>query len=851
MSVFGKTSLGNESSYNAGFAFVHYLAQRYGEDILVHISRNLSNFAETTIDGAIEEAVGKSGREIYDEWAQQLKEDYEYRVGPVRKGLHEGRPLTTDGESLVSTSGSEGPETDREGFGISERPEHCCHFMASKGFANLFPSYSPDGKKIAYVSTSEGDYFSQSSLFLIDMETGKELHLVGNVRTAPAWSPDGAKLYYAKSTRENPHWSFQFDIYEYDIREECEERVTHGQRAVSPSISPDGKRMVFVTGRDGSSNLVVANIDGSDATVITPFANGEQVYSPRWSPDGQWIVFDYSVRDGRDVGLVRPDGTDRRFVIAGPDDSRAAIFSADGKGLIFSSDRTGIFNLYSCDLEGAGVTQLTNVLGGAFMPAVSAAGKIVYAGYTSSGYKLFILEQQKPVERNGDTRYIVEPSIAGHERSGPLAMATNGSASPQFDWQGLRDYDDAVLESSTSAPYRSRFTDLNIVPFLRVDNYNPKNTALETVKGGAYLLANDILDKTGFFAGADLNVNLERDLFFNAYYKGKLPLLYQIGLEPTASVELYNVTRKTDNFLTLGADTLPVEVQYDLLEFDFVLNQPFVSRMSSVEFRYIHSRYTSILQSFLLPATGQLVSGSSDLYLIGNDLSLTFRHEAILPSRTSAINPLGRRASLRFGMEFNKFNGDGQYEVNSSGGISPVYKDVDFPRIEFRWKEYLPSFLDGHTINLTLRGGSILGPSTDEFFDFYAGGLPGMKGYPYYSLGGNEYGMMGLAYRFPLLTNIDLRVFNFYFDKLYGTVFADYGDAWTGDVPAFKNFKADAGAESRLESFSFYSFPTRIFFSAAYGFDQFTKYISSQNTVVTYGRDWAFYFGVLFDFEID
>ena len=34
MSVFGKTSLGNESSYNAGFAFVHYLAQRYGEEKL-------------------------------------------------------------------------------------------------------------------------------------------------------------------------------------------------------------------------------------------------------------------------------------------------------------------------------------------------------------------------------------------------------------------------------------------------------------------------------------------------------------------------------------------------------------------------------------------------------------------------------------------------------------------------------------------------------------------------------------------------------------------------------------------------------------------------------------------------
>jgi hypothetical protein len=270
-----------------------------------------------------------------------------------------------------------------------------------------------------------------------------------------------------------------------------------------------------------------------------------------------------------------------------------------------------------------------------------------------------------------------------------------------------------------------------------------------------------------------------------------------------------------------------------------------------VEFRYIHSRYTSILQSFVLPATGQLVSGSSDLYLIGNDLSLTFRHDAVVPSRTSAINPVGLRASLRLGMEFNKFNGDGEYEVNSGGGLSPLYKNVDFQRVELRWREYLPFFIDNHTVTLTLRGGSILGPAVDEFFDFYAGGLPGMKGYPYYSLGGNEYAMAGLAYRFPLVSNIDLRVLNFYFDKLYATVYTDVGNAWTGDVPAFKDFKTDAGVELRLESFSFYSFPTRIFFNASYGFDQFTRFISSRNTTVTYGKDWAFYFGVLFDFEID
>ena len=82
-------------------------------------------------------------------------------------------------------------------------------------------------------------------------------------------------------------------------------------------------------------------------------------------------------------------------------------------------------------------------------------------------------------------------------------------------------------------------------------------------------------------------------------------------------------------------------------------------------------------------------------------------------------------------------------------------------------------------------------------------------------------------------------------------MYADLGNAWTGDIPAFKQFKTDAGAELRLESFSFYAFPTRIFFNASYGFDRFDRFIPSQNTTVSYGKEWRFYFGVLFDFDLD
>ena len=84
------------------------------------------------------------------------------------------------------------------------------------------------------------------------------------------------------------------------------------------------------------------------------------------------------------------------------------------------------------------------------------------------------------------------------------------------------------------------------------------------------------------------------------------------------------------------------------------------------------------------------------------------------------------------------------------------------------------------------------------------------------------------------------------------------------DVPAFHGaarpseannaprFSANlSGAELRLQAFSFYSYPTSIFFNASYGFDRFSRFIKLQNATVTYGKEWRFYFGVLFGFDID
>ena len=843
MGVFGKTSLGNESSYNAGFAFIRYFGERYGQDKLRDVARNLSRFDAATIDGAIERAVGKNGKVIYDEWKSEITRSYRDRVASVRTMLREGVPLMTDSlfEVIDPGAGIKVESMMRQPLLPAAGPRE-----ATVGFANLYPVYSPDGTKLAFTSAKNGDYFGLSSLFIYDFQTHKETLVQPGVRTAPAWSPDGKKLYYGRSSRDNPHWSYQFDIYEYDLAKEEERRVTNGKRAISPTVSPDGERIAFVVTHDGTANLAIVNRDGTGYRQVTTYSAGEQVYNPCWSPDGSRIVFDHSIKDGRDIAWIRPDGTDLTFLVTGDDDACAARFSPDGKTLWFCSDRTGIFNIYRYDIATQRTEQMTNVLGGAFYPTVNATGDLIYAAYTSGGYKVYRYAAPSPVPE-GEHHYVGGPTDGRF----PLASTATGGA-PRFDWSALRAYDDTQGLPDSTRQYRSVFTSLSVVPVIRVDNYNPKSKGIDVIKVGAYVFSNDVLDRTGFFAGATINASLERDLFLQFTYRGRLPLLYDIGLEPTTSVELYNITRKTNNVISLPASTIPIDVSYNLLEFDLAMAQPVFSQWANAELRFAHSRYTSIIGSFIDPETTppSLISSSSDLYLIANDLSLTFRVDAILPSRTQDINPVGRKIKLRLDREWNKFNGDGQYEVTSTG-LHPVYKDVNITRAELQWREYMPFLFKNHTLSLNLRGGSIIGPPVDEFFDFYAGGLIGMKGYPFYAIGGNELATAGLTWRFPLVHNIDFRLAHLYFDKLYGAVFADAGYAWTDFQPRLKDLKKDIGVELRLESFSYYAYPTRIFLSAAYGLDQFDRYIRSRDQVVTYGKEWRIYFGVLFGFDLD
>ena len=811
MAVFGKNSLGNESSYNAGFSIVSYIAEKYGADKLKEISRALSSVTRVTIDGAIEEALGISGEELYQQWKNAKTAQYQ-SVG-----------------NAVSTRRVEGELIEKEGFG------------------NFYPAFMPDGKKIAYVSNKGKDYFGQSTFCIYDVEskTSRDFDLVA--RSTLSFSPDSKFLYYSKLSRKNGFWGKLSDLYRYDLKEEKEERLTRGLRAWNPKLSADGKKLVFASGSDGTANIKVCDADGKNVRQVTIFANGEQVFTPVWSPDGMQIAFGFSEDDNQSVAVVNEDGSGFKILVHGVD-ARNPIFSGDGRSIFYSAAEGGIFNIYSLDVATQSRAQVTNVLGGAFLPTVNKEGDLAFASYNSTGYKIAYLSQPKPLALGAATPIPAWVLNKFNRSDGTVTSVQTDAAGSVLE--NTQSDTTRNANAPSPKPYKNTFTSLSIIPIVRVDNYNTRNKGIDVIRPGLYFASSDVLDNLSLFGGAVMNRRLERDIFGIFEYRGAIPLLYNLGLAPTLSLELYNISRKTDVSFSIFTDrdnTISTNVTYNLFEFDVNLRQNIFNEVTQLKIGYSLSRYNADIASFLIPGSG-LSPGFLNLYLIGNNLSAQLTHNGIAPTLDRDINPVGRTITLRYNYEFDKFNPEGEYNIES-GVLVPQYTKPSFSRVEILWNEHIALPIPKNTFTLSVHRASTLGKRVDSFFDSYAGGFIGMRGYPFYGLGGNDIAVVGAAYRFPIWTTINFRFLEFYFTKLYGSVFADYGDAWTGTSPSFSDWKRDAGFELRLESFSFYQYPTRIFFSGAYGLDRFNRTFNSQE--VTYGKEWRFYLGVLFDFDIN
>jgi Tol biopolymer transport system component len=817
MGVFGKNSIGNESSYNQGYAFVKFLAQTFGDSIVKKLANEANNPMNLDFNQVMKKVTGLSADSTYMIWNTYLRNTYSTRLSTVNQNLKTGEPI------------------QKEGIG------------------NTHPIFSPDGKKIAYLKGTS-DYLSLNTLTILNLETKEEHSIDGSVVSSASWSPDGNYLAYTKKSILKPYGGWYFDIYIYDINKKKKYQISEGLRATNPDWSNDGKKLVCVVHSDGLTNLfalnlpdlknldkkkdwtrcyydlykhkIICQIDpdkkkdwrryyrrigyrGTGINQLTSFTDGIQIYHPRWSPDDQYIFFDTSINYCRDIAKIPSNGGELEYVLNESYDERYPIIDAKTGLLYFSSDKTGIYNIYSLNLQTGEMKPHTNVIGGAFMPTVNENGDLVYSLYKEQGYKVYRINNVNDLPEH------ILSYWDNYEANIPKISS-----------------DDRDYEPRQSRPYKRSFGPIGFMPRLLID--------YGTIKPGLYVYSNEILDKMFLFSGMDINWHKEYDIF----------IISELNLfRPTIFLEFYNQTAKTEDDyydpdgFTSSSDK--IKVNFNLMEGDVGLRGRFKDFVD-VELSYIYSLYRATINTYTVYLGAEdetvIVPPIRYSYLKGHALSLAIKNESVLPEVDRAINPRkGYYFAFRYTREWNRF----LEGFTTEGGIfDEVYRKYYFNRFYLNIENYFPvPFTKHHSFSTRFQGGYI-DKDVDDFFHFFAGGLIGLKGYSFYSVGGSKMAIGTLTYRMPLIRNMNFQIFNWYLDKIYLGALYQFGDAWESKDPTFSGFKSDVGVQVRLETFSWYMFPTRIFFEAVY------PLVQTEYNDVSYNKEWRYYFGILFDFDL-
>jgi TolB protein len=209
----------------------------------------------------------------------------------------------------------------------------------------ISPSWSPDGKKVAYVSFED----RKPVIYVHELATGRRIALSnqkGN-NSAPAWSPDGRKLAISLSKDGNTQ------IYGINADGSGLHRLTRGNTIdTEPQYSPDGSYIYFTSDRGGNPQIYRMSAEGEQVggAKRVSFKQGF-VTSPRISPDGKYLAYIANVGGAFRLYIMNLATGDTQALTDGTTDESPS-FAANGKYVLYSTKMGGKRVLAAVSVDG-------------------------------------------------------------------------------------------------------------------------------------------------------------------------------------------------------------------------------------------------------------------------------------------------------------------------------------------------------------------------------------------------------------------------------------------------------------------------------------------------------------------
>lgn len=215
---------------------------------------------------------------------------------------------------------------------------------------NNFPTYSPDGSKIAFLASSIASRNGAKSLKIKNLLTGSSKAIVESPEdplewgySEPDWSPNGKYLVFANGF---------YGIHVIDTTGQNVEKIT--EFGFSPKWSPDGKQIVFASeipgGIWGRSELFLYDFAKDSINKIVSSEN-ESFSSPSWSPDGKWIVCVGNLGSKANLWIVNPVTYELTNILSFASTIHSCRWSPLGNNIYFVGTDKGTIGFWKADFD--------------------------------------------------------------------------------------------------------------------------------------------------------------------------------------------------------------------------------------------------------------------------------------------------------------------------------------------------------------------------------------------------------------------------------------------------------------------------------------------------------------------